>query len=229
MGAEILGRNAVINMGFEWSETGGAFPDAWIPIGGDAFTQWLWSTENPVEGTRTLKVVNPSFIANVTGVMTRPEDAFPVAPGDVWDLEAFMSTDSAGKALRLILVITDAMGDAVEERHLKFTSTTSMQRYKGLVRVGHPAAVRGQVLVGMQDTGTIWVDYILARRLFPNEPELRREVIADEGRMFVANTGQFTVPGGSVGAGRLDNPAGSGRVVFVERVDFSTTVDAFYT
>lgn len=228
MGAEILGRNAVTNMGFEFAQAGGAFPNAWIPVGGDAATQWIWSTENPVEGTRTVKVINPSFTANVTGVMGASQTAFPLAPGDLWHLEAFMMTDTAGKALRLILVVLDASGSPVEQRHLKFSSTAAMQRYSGFVQVQHPLAAAGVVLVGMHDTGTLWIDYVLARRLFPAEPELRREVIADEGRMFVANTGNITVPGGSLGVGRLENPPGSGRVLFIERVDFSTTVDAFY-
>lgn len=47
--------------------------------------------------------------------------------------------------------------------------------------------------------------------------------------MFTANTGQVTVPGGSLGVGRLENPSGSGRALFVERVDFSSAASTAYT
>ncbi len=228
MGAEIAGKNRVQNPGFEWSEGGATFPEAWLPLGGDAATQWIWSTENAVEGVRTIKVVNPSFTANVTGAITHPAASFPVALSDLWVLEAFMMTDSPGKELRLILVLLDSAGNPVGERHLKFVSSASMRRYAGIVQVP-VAAAAGQVAVGMHDTGTLWADYVSARRVFPNEPELRREIIADEGRMFTANTGLITVPGGSLGVGRLENPLGSGRMIYVERVDFSTTASTVYT
>ncbi len=178
--------NRVYNGGFEIADGTGAFPDGWVKGAGDANTVWSWVTENPYDGSRTVKIVNPTFTANLVSVIQDASAAVAVTPGDRWEASAWMMTDAAGKALRILVDLYDGTGAFVHSAHLKFTSTTSLRRYAGVVAVPAGAAT-ARLNVGMHDTGTVWMDAVGFTRVNPLNA-------ADVGRQR-ENTFERTVTG----------------------------------
>lgn len=158
--------NRVYNGGFEIPDGTGAFPDGWVKGAGDANTVWSWTTENAYDGSRTLKIANPTFIANLTSVIQHPSAAVAVTPGERWEASAWLLADAPGKQLRLLVDFYDGAGAFVHSAHLKFSSTAGLARHAGVVAVPAGAAT-ARLNVGMHDTGTVWVDAVGFVRLHP--------------------------------------------------------------
>lgn len=178
--------NRAYNGGFEIADGTGAFPDGWVKGAGDANTVWTWAAENPYDGSRALRIANPTFTANLTSVIQDASAAVAVVPEERWEASAWMMTDAAGKALRVLVDFYSGTGAFVHSAHLKFASTTSLRRYAGVVTVPAGAAT-ARLNVGMHDTGTVWFDAVGFVRLNPLDA-------ADVGRQR-ENTFERTVTG----------------------------------
>lgn len=161
--------NRAYNGGFEIGNGAGAFPDGWIRGAGDASTVYSWVSENVYDGVKAIKIVNSTFMANLVSVIQPLGVATAVAEGEKWEAGAWMVTDAPGKGLRVLVDFYDALGGFVHSAHLKFTSTTTLARYAGVVTVPAGAA-KAALDVGMHDTGTVWLDAVSFVRLHPVDP-----------------------------------------------------------
>lgn len=175
--------NRVYNGGLEVAGGYGNFPDGWVQGNGDASTVYTWVSENAYDGVKAIKIVNPTFMSNLVSVIQDRGVGIPVTEGEKWEASAWMVTDTPGKRLRVLVDFYDAMGAFVASAHLKFSSTTTLARYAGVVTVPAGAA-RAVVEVGMHDTGTVWLDFVGFARLFP----LETMDVADRDQPFFQRT-----------------------------------------
>lgn len=180
MATHVLGGNEVYNHDLMVpSSLGLNFPDGWVPGPGDGLTVYEWSTEESVDGGRTVKIINPSFTAGPVLVIQQKEFAIPVTPGEVWFTEVPSTTDTAGKDLRLIAYFLDSAKNYLTEKHLKFTSSGVYDSWSGYILVPSGAAFL-QIAGGMQSTGTIWVDAFSCRRVYPLKAETVSQAVPSQ-------------------------------------------------
>lgn len=165
----IRGKNMAFNGYFDIEAADAEFPMGWVPLNGDEGTRWEWSTEFPVLGNHTVKVHNTTYTRSAVGIVQDQRYAVPVRAGEAWELSAWMKTERAGVPLRLIAVFMDDALRYLSEYHLKFTSTTEMQRYGGLVVV--PVGVtRLKVACGVHDSpatlpSVLWISWVSLRNV----------------------------------------------------------------
>ncbi len=156
----------IYNGGFEILRADGLFADGWDQGYGDGSTVYSVTTENVYDGTQAMKIVNPTFVANLVSVNQNPSVATAVTPGDKWEASAYFVTDVAAKPLRIVVNFFTGADVYISSLILKFTSTTTLQQYSGVVTVPATAA-KATVDVGMHGTGTVWMDFVQFQRLYP--------------------------------------------------------------
>lgn len=151
--------NRIFNHSFELVSSEAGLLHGWQDAGyGDERTAVVCSTEHPSSGVRSVKIINPIFMATAVGIMQTRECSIQVKPGERWEASACMKSDRPGKNLRIMIHFWDEAGRWVGWHHLKFISAgTEMSRYAGLVDI--PEGVSSVTLqVGMHDTGVLWID-----------------------------------------------------------------------
>lgn len=163
---------------------------------------------------RSVKIVNPSFTANLVSVIQSPAFATPVQAGEKWAVSAWMATDAPGKELRLLMDFYDAGGAFVHSAHLKFASGVAPALYGGAVTVP-PGAGRAVLNIGMHDTGVLWLDGVRFTRLHPSPCTGGNQnlIRSREGLYHVGTTPAITTAAGDDVVVQLANPPGSGRQV----------------
>ncbi|MEW6545535.1 MAG: hypothetical protein AB1446_01275 [Bacillota bacterium] len=165
----VRGKNMAFNGYFDIEAANAEFPMGWVPVNGDQGTRWEWSTEYPVLGQHTVKVRNTSYTRSMVGIVQDQCYAIPVRAGEAWELSAWMKTEQPGVPLRLIAVFMDDTLRYLSEYHLKFTSTTQMQRYGGLVVIP-PGVSRLKVACGVHDSpetlpSVLWISWVSLRHI----------------------------------------------------------------
>lgn len=151
--------NRIFNHSFELVGSEAGPLHGWQDAGfGDERTAVVCSTEHPSSGVRSVKIINPIFMATAVGIIQTREYSIQVKPGERWEARACMKSDHPGKHLRIMIHFWDQAGRWVGWHHLKFVSAgTEMSRYAGLVDI--PEGVSSVTLqVGMHDTGVLWID-----------------------------------------------------------------------
>lgn len=154
------------NGSFEWVLQGKAFPDGWVPRGGDARTTWLWTPRKAYDGEHCIAISNPTYATGGSTVIQEDRFAIDVSPGERWILSVYMATNLQGKRLVAACHFLDQVGNPVSSTELRFSSTIMLEEYVGLVAVP-PASAKALVEVGVQDTGMVWIDLVRFRRLHP--------------------------------------------------------------
>ncbi|MDH7578628.1 MAG: hypothetical protein QHH75_12630 [Bacillota bacterium] len=163
-------KNLIFNGYFDIKSPDAEFPLGWVKVNGDDGTTLAWTGDFvDIINRRTVKVTNRKYTESFTGIVQDQQYSIEVRPGVVWELAAWMRTARAGIPLRLIAVFLNENGEYHGERHLKFTSTTKLERYSGLV-VAPPGARRLKVACGVHDTpetlpSELWITWVTFRRL----------------------------------------------------------------
>ncbi|NPV52079.1 MAG: glycosyltransferase [Firmicutes bacterium] len=153
--------NRVFNHSFERVGQRNLWPEGWQDAGyGDERTTLIYSTEHPSDGTRSIKLINPTFMGTAVGIIQTKDYTVRVEPGERWEASAEIKSDQPGKHLRIMAHFWDPAGNWIGWHHLKFISAgKEMKQYAGLVDI--PDGVSGVTLqVGMHDTGTLWIDNV---------------------------------------------------------------------
>lgn len=165
----LRGKNMVFNSSFDLEAAEAEFPMGWVRLNGDEETTVEWSTDHAVIGSHSVKIINRRYLESIAGVVQDERYSIAVESGAVWELAAWMRTEKGGVPLRLLAVFLDTSRRYHSEAHLKFTSTTAMERYSGLVFVPEGAAWL-KVACGVHDTpatlpSTLWLSWITAIKL----------------------------------------------------------------
>lgn len=158
--------NSVYNFSFELSDETG-FPDGWLKYYGDSSTVWSQSSEFAVSGQYAMKIYNPTFMTNRTGVLL--DKGISVYEHQVFKVGAYFRTETAGKELRILVHFYDNNNTLLFSEIYKFTSTTDMELYSALLTVPSGIALDYiKIEVGMHDTGTVWIDNVSVVELYPS-------------------------------------------------------------
>lgn len=162
-------KNLLFNSTFDIAAEAGEFPLGWIRVNGDDGTTWEWSSEFPVYGQHTVKIANQSYTQGLLGITQEQRYCVEVHPGEVYEISGWMKTEREGVPLRLIPVFMTANLRYHSEVHLKFTSSTAMQRYGGIAVVPD-GAYRAKVACGVHDSpatlpSVLWISWVNLRRL----------------------------------------------------------------
>lgn len=165
----VRGKNLVFNGYFDIEAADTEFPMGWVQANGDAGTTLAWSAADAVVGNHSVKVSNTTYLESFTGIVQEQRYSIETQPGAVWELAAWMRTERAGVPLRLIAVFMTDNWLYHSESHLKFTSTTVMQRYSGLVFAPQGAAWL-KIACGVHDTpetqpSTLWISWVTLRKI----------------------------------------------------------------
>ncbi len=163
-------KNLIFNGYFDIKRTDAEFPLGWVRLNGDEGTTVAWTDGYfDIINRRTVKIGNTTYTASVTGIEQDQQYLIEAQPGVIWELSAWMRTANEGAPVRLIAIFMDENRQYHSERQLKFTSTTRLERYSGLVAA--PSGARWlRVACGVHDTpdtlpSVLWVAWMVFRKL----------------------------------------------------------------
>jgi len=165
----VRGKNLVFNGHFAIEAAEAEFPMGWVKVNGNAATTWEWSNEYAVVGDKTVKVINRTYTESFTGIVQDHRYYIEVEPDAVWEVAAWMRTERAGVPLRLITVFMTGNWQYHSESHLKFSSTTEMQHYSGMISAP-PGASSLKIACGVHDRpetlpSTLWISWVTLRKI----------------------------------------------------------------
>lgn len=172
-------QNEVYNANFIYGNgADGAFPDGWLPVGGDESTNWLW--QKSPSGAGQVKIVNPNNIK--AGIIQQQSVYVPIGEKQRWLLRLSLATDQPGRLAYIRINYRNPAGFPLGSAEFFHKMKPEQAGYQAVVTT--PCGASAALLeVGLESAGTLYIHEVVCCRLYP----VKKIRLDEKGRIFVNN------------------------------------------